>query len=88
MIVTGTHEIYFQYDKSWPDTEVLHLVQIIQRILGLEESLSIKHTEKCEVAIPVQASSDREAQKLLDKIFDVVIMVEPYVLGCRRLESV
>ena len=81
------YEIFFKYDDSWNDTELLHLTQIIQRILGLEESLTIERTENCEVAIPVQLSSDKEAQQLLTKIYETVIMVEPYKIEYRKLGS-
>jgi len=81
------YEIFFKYDDSWHDTEILHLTQIIQRILNLEEQLKVKRTENGEVTIPIQISSDEEAQKLLDKIHETVIMVEPYKIEYRRLKE-
>jgi hypothetical protein len=81
------YEIFFKYDDSWNAMEILALMQTIQRILGLEEKLVVKRTESGEVTIPVQISSDDEAQKLLDRIHETVIMVEPYKIEYRRLEN-
>ena len=79
------YEIFFKYDDSWSDTEILHLTQIIQRILGLEESLYIARMESREIAIPIpQVTTDPGAQVLLYKICETVLMGESYIIGWRK----
>ncbi len=79
------YEIFFKYDDSWNDTEILYLTQTIQRILNVKESLFVEKTLKNEVAIQIQVSSDDEVQKLLNKIYETIIIIEPYKIEYRKL---
>jgi hypothetical protein len=78
------YEIFFKYDDSWNELEILELVQIIQRILGLKESLSVERTLNSEMIIPVRVDSNEDIQKLLDKINKTVMMAEPYKIEYRK----
>lgn len=84
IVMIKMYEIFFKYDDSWSESEILELTQIIQRILELKESLVIKKTSSSEIVIPVQVSSDKDIQKLLNKINETVMMAEPYKIGYRK----
>lgn len=81
------YEIFFKYDNTWADTEILHLTQIIQRILGIKESLTFKRSANQEVVIALNASCDEAVQQLIDKIYKTVIMIDPYKIQYRRIND-